>query len=168
MSVRFASYPTGFAGTRFTIDKMRQLARNGKVDPVVIKTARLIVRNSPEKDYETEAEAIYNYVRRNVRYTRDPQAVELVQSPRVTLREGHGDCDDIAILIAALAEAVGMQAAFLAVKADRRVPNEFSHVLAIIHTQEGWRGADTTVAEGYLGWVPPEALDPSKRRIWSV
>jgi len=166
--VSFASYPDGFAGTKYTIEKMRELARKGKVNPIILRAARTVIRNCPEKDYESEGECIYNYVRQNVRYTRDPMDVELLQAPEVTLREASGDCDDVSILIASLAEAVGMEAAFLTIKANKNLPYDFTHVFPIIRTQKGWRGADPTVAHAYFGWIPPEATDPKKRKIWPV
>jgi len=166
MQVTLLNYPFGYAGTKFTIDKMHVMVRKGKTDPDVIGAARAIVRNCPRKNYHAEAEAIFDFVKRNIRYTRDPNGVELVQSPSVTLRLGHGDCDDAAVLISALCEAVGMRTGFETIRSNPQVPDEFSHVYAIVRTNEGWRAADPTVDESFFGWQPQAGV--YGRKIWVV
>jgi hypothetical protein len=154
MPISFMGYPSGVAGTSFTIDKMFGLVARGKVNPDIIGLARVIVNGTSRKDYYSEARSIFEWVKKNIRYTRDPRNVELLQAPDVTIRLGHADCDDQAILINALAEAVGMQTGFETVRANADVPDEFSHVYSILRTDKGWRAADATVLESQFGWRP--------------
>jgi hypothetical protein len=63
--------------------------------------------NVAERDYEGEVDAIYWWVRKNVRYTRDIHEVELFQRPRRTVETKLADCDDMSILIGSILQSVG-------------------------------------------------------------
>jgi len=54
--------------------------------------------------------AIFDWVNENVAYVPDPIDSEYVSGPDETLRTRGGDCEDLAILIASLCEAVGIPA----------------------------------------------------------
>jgi len=155
MRVNLKSYPE--AGPRFTdytLGKMRDLVIAGQRDPNIVRAARNMVQNCNSKDYYCEAESIFKWVKGNIRYVRDPNNCEWVQSPTVTLREGQADCDCDAMLLSALFGAVGLASGFEAIKADSRYPDEYSHVYAIVKTPKGWRAADWTVASADFGWSP--------------
>lgn len=164
MPVHFANYPAGAAGTRYTIEKMKDLAFRGSVHPDIIALASIVIRNVGHKDYYGEAEALFNWVKSNIRYTRDPQGVELIQAPWVTLKRGHGDCDDLGTLLSALFASIGMQTGFETIRSDPKNPDEFSHVYAIVKTPVGWRAADPTVGASTFGWSPRAGV--YGRKIW--
>jgi len=116
-----------------------------------------MVQGIPERDYHGEAQALYDGVRKLVRFTRDPHGVELLSSPWQVLRRKSADCDEMVILYCALAEAIGFETAFETVKASRAHPDQFSHVYALIripHT--GWMPVDPSQPMG-IGWRPPAA-----------
>ena len=155
MLATYKDYP--FGGNRFTeytIDHMVDFVRRGQRKPEIVKVAREIVINCPPKDYYCEAETIFQWIKDNIRYTRDPLNAEWLQEPDVTLREGQADCDCSAVLMASLCAAIGMQTGFEAIRSERNYPDEFSHVYPIVQTSQGWRAADTSVAESSLGWRP--------------
>lgn len=81
----------------------------GMQDPVIQKLAAKIMAryNVPSRDYRGEAEAIFLWVRENIRYTRDPEGMELFRKPKRTLELGIADCDDMSILIGALLSTIG-------------------------------------------------------------
>lgn len=164
MRVSFANYPAGVAGTRYTIDKMRDMVRRGSVHPDIIQATTLIVKQVGHKDYAGEAEAIFSWVKGNIRYTRDPHGVELIQAPWITLKRGAGDCDDVSTLINAMCASIGMQTGFETIRCDPANPDDFSHVYAIIRTPAGWRAADPTVAAGHFGWRPSAGV--LGRKLW--
>lgn len=58
-------------------------------------------------DYYGEMRAIQSWVQNNVRYAFDPRDVEYFQTPRRTLKDLAGDCDDQAILTSSLLESIG-------------------------------------------------------------
>ncbi len=59
------------------------------------------------KDYLGEIQALFEWVQKNVRYTKDPYRVEVLHSARRMLELRAGDCDDMTILLAAMLEAIG-------------------------------------------------------------
>jgi len=63
--------------------------------------------NVASRDYEGESEAIFNWVRQNIRYTLDPTGIELFRKPVRTVELGQADCDDMSILICALLGSIG-------------------------------------------------------------
>jgi len=81
----------------------------GIQDPTIQQLAARIMQeyNVPSRDFEAEASAVFNWVRDNIRYTRDPDALELFRKPIRTVQLGIADCDDMSILIAALLGTIG-------------------------------------------------------------
>lgn len=164
MRVTFANYPSGVSGTAYTIQRMRDMAFKGSVHPDVIDAARIVIRDVGHKDYYGEAEAIFNWVKSNIRYVRDPNGVEMIQAPWVTLKKGAGDCDDLSTLINSLLASIGMQTGYETIRSDPANPDEFSHVYSIVKTPVGWRAADPTVAISTFGWRPTAGV--FGRKIW--
>jgi hypothetical protein len=78
-------------------------------------------------------DVLWLWARTNVRYTDDPEGVELLQHPERMLRQirehGYvlGDCDDRTMLLASMFVAVGQRVAIVAV--GRAGAGEFEHVL---------------------------------------
>lgn len=88
------------------------------------------------------ARAIYSWVKNRIRYVRDPQVIETVQSPAVTLKIKAGDCDDHAGLVAGMALSVGLTPRFVVVGTGH---NTFSHIYPEININGEWTPADTTI-----------------------
>ncbi len=59
-----------------------------------------------------QAKAIYYFVRNNIVYISDPK-YEYVKGPKETLITKGGDCDDHAVLLANLMEAIGIETEFI-------------------------------------------------------
>jgi len=160
--------PSGLRGTTATIAAMRKQAITGALNLDVRNLAESIIRGVPNKDYQAEADAIFQWVKKNVRYTRDPLYAERVATPYHTLLvSGQGDCDDSSTAIAALAVSVGLPVEFVTVAADPKRPNSFSHIYARIKVEDAWMGADATVPQSYLGWEPPVERVFAKKR-WTI
>lgn len=94
---------------------MAQLVRQFRVNPYLRNLAALIVQPLDAKDWMGEISALFDYVRNNVRYFQDINGVETLQTPLATLHMGHGDCDDMCILLSALLETAGFQTQFVAI-----------------------------------------------------
>jgi hypothetical protein len=164
--------PDGEAGTAATIEVMRRLAVADAHNAEFTKWARAIVRDISSKDYRREGAAIYDFVKRNVKYRLDPRGLEWVQSPYWTLLvDGQGDCDDQSTLLVALCLALGHGCAFITVKVDPERPDDYSHVYAAIGIIEGgrerWIAMDTTQANQSFGWEPPANRILGKK-VWVV
>ena len=117
----------GDFGAMTTLAKMRAVANGGLVDPVVIETAHAVIENAGVlgRDEPGKAEAVREWLAEHLQFLPDPRGVELLQTPRYQVdrirRLGFstGDCDDAAILGAALGKAVGLRARFRAGGAGR-------------------------------------------------
>ena len=57
-----------------------------------------------------------------------------------------GDCDDIAVLVAALLRSLGKKVRLTAIQSQS--PDEYDHVFTEVQTNEGWLPIDITVSEG--------------------
>lgn len=148
--------PPGAEGTRVTLQLMRQLAAAGGADPVVIDAATRIVRAAGVAGHDAlgEIKALFEFCRDQVRYTRDPVGVELLQTPTRILRTRSGDCDDKSTLLAALLRAIGHPArvAFRAIAANPLFPGAYSHVYVVV-THGGKKIAlDPTPPRSRVGW----------------
>src|ERR1051325_2901538 len=141
--VTYTDHPPGMPHVRSTIGKMSALAKQGASSSPIVTLARRIVAAAgvPSKDYRGELAALYKWVRANIAYRKDPVHLEWLQSPDRTVEERAGDCDDHAILLAALAGALGHRYHFDTVGPSRNVQK---HVAAVVDLDDG----------------PPVVLDP--------
>lgn len=87
------------------IGSIQDLVFKGVQDPTMRKLALQITKDCPERDGTCEAQAIYDYMKKHVRYTGDigevafgrngpVEGIDLYQSGKRTLEFGGGDCDD--------------------------------------------------------------------------
>jgi hypothetical protein len=96
--IKYVSIPSGEEGTRATLKIMKQLVLSpwGHRNPEVVWLARQIVEGvSPgaTKDYRAQAEAILQFMKKNVDYRLDPSGLEYVPTPWYTLLvTGREDC----------------------------------------------------------------------------
>lgn len=150
----------GAAGTKDTLRIMRNIIRKFRKNPLIRQVALDIVRQVPEKDYAAEVQAVQQFVKQRIRYTRDPVQVECVQWPTYTLEQGQGDCDDSTILIASLLEAIGHPTCIRAISVNPLHPNQFCHVMAMtrLDNPTRWVSVETTL-DVPMGWMPPDVTN---------
>lgn len=126
----------GDYGAGQTLTRMTDLANRALRVPLVVETANGIAATVPPRDYLATAQAIRAWLQRHFRFVRDPLGVELIRTPEYQLRQWMtagfitGDCDDVAVLGAALGKAVGIGARFVAVGFQPRGP--LVHVFTIL------------------------------------
>jgi len=149
----FTEVPAGEAGTDQTLKVIGQgIGRSSRRPHVRLKALDILRRTDiPDRGARDTARALYQWVRRNIRFVPDPLDVETVQDPEVTLRIGAGDCDDHAALLAALAQNVGIPARFVVVGEN---PDHFQHIYAELLIDDRWTPADTTTKFPF-GVSPP-------------
>jgi transglutaminase-like putative cysteine protease len=97
-----------------TLQAMHYLAVQAQHDLQMRELAERIVGGLWPNDYVSEYAALLNWVRRHIRYVRDPAIVEQVKTPRATLETRCGDCDDMAVLLSALVGHLGGQSRYVA------------------------------------------------------
>jgi len=143
----------GPLGTLQTLKLMRTIIRQYKANPAVIQLARSLVANLPPKNYSAEVGAVFQLVRDQIRYTLDPNGVEQLQTPDVTLQYGTGDCDDKVILLASLLESLGHPTRSIAIK-QQGDTDEYSHVYVETKIGAYWYPLEST-EDVAAGWAPP-------------
>ncbi len=78
-----------------------------------------------------QARKIYEFVRDEIQYVRDPLEFEEIQSPATTLKLRAGDCEDQAILLCSLLSAIGFESALIFADTDNdKVPD---HVYSAVY-----------------------------------
>ena len=134
-------YAGGTLRADITLQRMRHLVRSSLKNPQVWRVARRIAAETNSREQATLARAVRAWCDRRFRYVRDPQRVELLQSPARLLQEiaadGYfaGDCDEASILTAALCCAIGIRCEFHAVSFSYEKP--LSHVFAVAYPERG-------------------------------
>jgi hypothetical protein len=146
--------PTGTAGTRQTLNIMRNLARAGKKLPVIRQAAIQLTQGLPQKDWYSEIKALYEFVRDRIRYVRDITGVETLHTADRVLLNKQGDCDDKGILLAALLGSLGHPTRFVAAAFK---PNSYSHVWAEVFYNGQWVPLETTEPVS-IGWRPANII----------
>jgi len=162
--------PLGDDGTAATIARMRALIDQGVKHPVVHEAAAFILRSSkiPQFDAAGEARAIYLWVLRSVRFTRDIVGKETLHSADEILRLGIGDCDDFTILLCALLGTVGHRARIITISSvPRDVDGEqpFTHVYPEVFLSGRWVPVDAARRNPAFGRGPKRF---TRKRVWSL
>ena len=145
----------GVDGIKQTLAIMRKLKDAYKIHPIVRGLAMSLIAQIPQKDYRAEIHALTDYVKNNVRYTRDVAGVETLQTPTKTLEFGQGDCDDKSTLLAAMLESIGHKCRFRAVGMRK---GNFCHVFPEVQYAGQWLSLETTEPVA-VGWAPPGIVE---------
>ena len=147
--------PSGPRGTDRTVEHIRSLILEGAKDFAVRQKAIdiLMARAVRPKDYLGEIKALFEWVQRNIRYTRDPFRVELLHSPMRMLELRAGDCDDMTILLGAMLQSIGHPVRIVVVGPDPLRPGLFTHVYAEVSYRGHWIPLDPTMPHP-MGWAP--------------
>jgi hypothetical protein len=153
---------------------IRRLIRKYRYDPRARELAMKILtvqkKNGewkvPEKDWLGEAKALFEAIRANVRYVRDPYGMDTYVSAFRTLTQYHGaDCDCSTIAYATLAQAIGIP---VKLKVIRTHGNDtWNHIYLVIGmppTQpERWIAVDLTATGKPFGWQAPKSMIAEQR-----
>jgi hypothetical protein len=146
-----------------TLAAMKRLAKQGAIDPRVRGTAVGIVAGTPASMHPL---LVAQWIDQRTSFVRDPVGVEALHAAPLMLEmiERHGvagvDCDDVAILAAALGLSVGIPAGFVVLAFGSS--SHFQHVYTLLGTpRTGTVEVDPTrTAQGYnvtatrSGWYP--------------
>lgn len=159
---------TGEAGTDQTVKLMRQLVDAALADASFVRKAVDIVRSVPAYDEFGELEALYEWAKSNIRFTKDPLTKEKLYPPQELLKIRAGDCDDISMLLGSFALALGYPARLITISANPDAPQEFSHVYVQAEAPVGsgqWVSMDAARADSQFGVDPPVYF---RKRAWSL
>jgi len=110
----------------YTSKKVNDLVN--PTDPKVREVAVQIAKAHPGKYNVYQLCALFDYVSNNIEYVSDPRGTDYWAKPSETLTIGAGDCDDHAILMASLIEAIG---------GTTRIYLTEDHMFAAVYIGEG-------------------------------
>ena len=166
------SLPQGMAGTDETVRAMSDVAmgtygagsvkiRNLALD--TIRTAKVA-----ERDQYNEVVAIHEWVKRHLRYVRDPFGTELITHPEtLAFDRTDGDCDDHVVLEAAMLGSLGIPTNFIVVGFKGQGPSHV-YMQATVRDANGKSEViplDPIVKKQPAGW---EAPNPTLKKVYPV
>jgi hypothetical protein len=132
--VKSYKLPNGELGNIATVQFLVKLARKRAKHPVVRQLAINIIKHAGTKsmNYKDEAIAIGNFVKEKVHYIKDIANVETVHDPLTLIDKIQRgtvavDCDDHAVLIAALLLSIGHRPYFRIVRYQKGSPS-YNHI----------------------------------------
>lgn len=147
--------PNGWRGTQKTTEHVQALIRAGAKDFSVRQKAIdiLLEKEVKPKDYLGEIKAVFEWVQRHIRYTKDTFQVEVLHSARRMLELRAGDCDDMTILLGAMLEAIGHPVRLVTIGPNPLRPNFFTHIYLEVCHRGRWIALDATMPYP-MGWAP--------------
>jgi transglutaminase-like putative cysteine protease len=162
--IALAYIPTGPAGIAETLDRMARIVREYRRNATIRQLAIEIRQAArvPAKDWLGEVRALHRFVSTYITYVRDVRDAETLTVPTLTLKNRAGDCDDQAMLLASLLEALGHPTKFVAMGFGE--PQQFTHVLTETLVGQRWLPVETTVA-CRVGWAPPGQRARMERHV---
>ena len=147
--------PAGWLGTQKTVEHVQALIRAGAKDFYVRQKAIdvLLEKQVKPKDYLAEIKALFEWVQRHIRYTKDTVQVEVLHSAKRMLELRAGDCDDMAILLGAMLEAIGHPVRLALSGPNPLRQDLFTHIYLEVFHKGRWIPLDATMPYP-MGWAP--------------
>lgn len=133
----------GDAGVRQTLEVMAGLVDHAVNEPAIVTFARHVAASAAIRDQYRQAVAIRSWLASVWRYVDDPNDRELLRDPAAMLQDYtnysviYGDCDEAAVMGAALGKAVGMSAELVALGFVTDPTARYQHVFAQLLTDDG-------------------------------
>lgn len=115
-----------------------------------------------EKNWKKECEALFNFYRANVRYTRDPMFVDTFSAPDRTLKTRAADCDDACVVLGTWFALAGASVRFRVVQTSNEAT--WSHIYLMVNPNndgKSWIACDATMPHGF-GWEVPGAKESAR------
>jgi hypothetical protein len=165
MPVAVFALGDGDIGVEQTVQAMRALIDQGKKDSTVHERAAWILTtyHVPAFDFRGEFRAIFHWVRKNIRWTRDPTDKEALHSAAEILRLGIGDCDDFSILMCSLLGTIGHRTRLVTISNHPEDPMQFSHIYCEVQLDDQWIPMDAGRRRPAFGQGPRNYF---RRRNW--
>jgi hypothetical protein len=141
--------PSSDLGTFWTLAQMRAMVIREFLQPIVRLTAAQIVTGTGGQDAAEQSHLIREFLVGHTEFLRDPDGVEMLHGPSWQLQQIHNtgivsvDCDDVAMLAAALGKSIGLRARFVVVAfGSTRAP--YQHVWTELGRGNQWLDMDVT------------------------
>lgn len=134
---------------------MAQMTAASSVQPPIRLSAIEIVRSAPQHGFLHEIGLIGAFVRDEIRYVKDVRGVETLHWPAAVMDLGCGDCDDKAMLCAALLMSIGHECRFVVIRRN----GAWCHVWTQALCRGKWINLDTTIPAPLGQTVPLKLSD---------
>lgn len=148
--------PEGDAGTFATLDAMEELVRSSMCVALTRQFAASII--GAASSAVARAQALKVWLTPRYRFAPDPLELEVVTAPDLQLCQYQtygflsGDCDDLAVTVAALGALAGLEPRFVVIALEPFGP--FEHVWCELSTEIGW--AEFDLVAGIQGIRPAQ------------
>lgn len=158
----------GEKGSLDTVSLMIKIAREQSQLKEIRDFAIDIVNqyNTASHDHLHESASIGDFVKKNVRYLKDIQGVELLHEPLLMIADikrgiSRGDCDDMALLTATLLLSIGIKPYFKIVRWKEQKGN-YNHIYVMVYERDGqnkpeWLALDCILKDKEIGTELPYA-----------
>lgn len=162
-----------YPGLSGVVDKIREFILHGRGKMDVRSKALEITKGIPvdqrtghpdRRNFGNIAQAVYQWMKHNIAYVRDPHFIEWVQDAEATLKIRSGDCDDMTVLSGALLMSLGVPCRILIIGQKDNNPDQFSHIYLEFQHNGRWYPFDVTLASRAGSGIPDEHI--TKR--WEV
>lgn len=108
-------------------------------------------------DAVCQSKALFYFVRDQITYVPDPQFHDELENPLVVLRTGGADCEDMAVLVSALQQAIGNEARLVF------VPGHAYAQVRIPKYKDQWLNLETTCKTCKFNDIPTDTqLQPKE------
>jgi len=137
-----------------------KMIRKGKLDArVKALTVKLLSRKDangdwvvPEKNWHAEVVTIFKFVRSKLRYVHDAYGVDQYTHPIRSFQMGGVDCDDAAIVLGSMLQAVGYEVRLRVVRSVGA--DDWDHIYLLVRIKDRWWALDASVDQP-AGWEVP-------------
>lgn len=132
-----------FASQRDQIRFLRKMVEHFRTHPDIRARARDIVFRCGlqlPRDQRGHALTIGQWVQDRITYV--GELPETFQSPITTIAEGYGDCDDMAVLVGALCESVGIPTELVGMEWVTTNPRTLTELVASVGIPQTWLGLE--------------------------
>lgn len=151
-----------------TLDVMNAVLARSAADFSVLGAAwEIIGHDAPPGTVLARVERVFRFVSTRLRYTYDPPGLEWFKTPAAALREISlvgtfaGDCDDAAVLLAALLRGVGVPTRFVVM--SQRADGDLHHIYVEAAVGGRWLALDPIVPATAIGTGFGGRIDATRR-----
>lgn len=134
-------------------------------NPVVKQAANSISSAGCDGSSVCNAKALFYFTQRNINYVHDPD-LEYAQYPTETLSSRGGDCDDMAVLLASLTSAVGIETRLVFIPRHAYLEVRLPDAGKAYKNEYGWVALDPTCDSCKFGEIPYQNLPKDKEYVY--
>lgn len=133
------------------------IKNNHTLDDTLKEIVRLsnTYKNDVVSYIEMKPTEFFNFVAKKIKYEADPEGMELVMRPAITLKRGKGDCDDKTILCLSYFLLKKIPCGYSIVSSSNEKP--FHHIFPFVIIKGKFFDFDATYPENFVGnmrtWV---------------